>query len=244
MERLFDGLLLGDHAGLDLRRGIAHAKLAEDFEGKFQRGARPAGGNDFAIYLNAFSRVVCRIDLLFKRRIARVFAAVQQACRVQNDWRGADGGGVVAGVEDGGDQFRDDGIVAKIGRSRQSARADGQNQIRRIQIFGENIRRDGNIMGTNDLQRFGAASGGGDDIQTCAAEDVNGRQCFDFFESVGQKNGDLLAHAVDSPLRQFQNCSNIFFMETTDHTDYTDFFADSLAAEADKKYKILITNEI
>ena len=66
MERLFDGLLLGDHAGLDLRRGITHAKLAEDFEGKFKRGARPAGGDDFAIDLNAFSCVVREIDLLFK----------------------------------------------------------------------------------------------------------------------------------------------------------------------------------
>ena len=200
MERLFDGLLLGDHAGLDLRRGVAHAKLAEDFEGEFQRGSRPAGGDDFAIDLNAFSCVVRRIDLFLKRRIARVFAAVQQASGVQDDWRCADGGGVVAGVEDGGDELRDDWIVPQIGRSRQTARADGQNQIRCIQIFGENICCNGNVMGTNDLQCFGTASGGGHDIQTCAAEDVNGRQCFDFFESVGQKNGDLLAHAVDSSL--------------------------------------------
>ncbi len=127
MERLFDRPLLGDHAGLDLRGGIAHAKLAEDFEGEFQRRSRPAGGDDFAIDLNAFSRVVRGIDLFFKRRIARVFAAVQQASRVQNDRSGTDGSGIVAGVEDGSNEFRNDWIVPQIGRSRKAAWADGQN---------------------------------------------------------------------------------------------------------------------
>ena len=74
MDWLFYRTLLGEHAGLDLRRGIAHAKLTEDFVGEFQRGTRTAGGDDFAIDLNALSRVVRGIDLLFKRRIARVFA--------------------------------------------------------------------------------------------------------------------------------------------------------------------------
>ena len=58
--------LLGDHAVFDLRRGIAHAELTEDFEGEFQRGTRSACGDDFAIDLNAFSRVVRGIDLFFK----------------------------------------------------------------------------------------------------------------------------------------------------------------------------------
>ena len=127
MERLFDRPLLGDHAGLDLRGGIAHAKLAEDFEREFQRRSWPAGGDDFAIDLNAFSRVVREIDLLFKRRIARVFAAVQQASRVQNDRSGTDGRGIVASVENSSDELCDNGIVPQIGCSRQSAWTNGQN---------------------------------------------------------------------------------------------------------------------
>ena len=41
-----------------------------------------------------------------------------------------------------------------------------------------------------------SACGGGDDIQTRTAEHINGRQCFDFFKTIGQKYGDFLAHVV------------------------------------------------
>ena len=43
---------------------------------------------------------------------------------------------------------------------------------------------------------------------------------------------DVFDH--DPVRKKLQNSSNVFVEETTEHTDYTDFFTDSLAAEADK----------
>ena len=54
-------------------------------------------------------------------------------------------------------------------------------------------------MGANDLQRLGAACGGRHDGQPRTTEDVDGRQRFDFFKTVGQEYGDFLVHAVESP---------------------------------------------
>ena len=136
-------------------------------------------------------------QFILKTSVRSGVLALQQAQRSQNAGCGADGGDLLAGLRKGGAGLSDGLVGGEVGRTRDTARKNDHVDIGIINLFGNSVGGQMDLVAADDL--LPAHGGGYDDLDLGAAEQVNDQQRLALFGAVGKKY-NCFAHLDSSSL--------------------------------------------
>ena len=185
-----DGGLLEEHGLLELGDLGVEPECGEDGEGEVGGGAGAASGDEVAVGLDGCGGVAVA-DFLFEAWVAGVGSSREESGGLEGDGGGADGGGDVSVVVDVADECEDGSVGGEVGGAGESAWEDGGGEGLGLEVVGEDVAGDGDVVGSGDVEGLVVGDGGEEDLESGSSEDVGGGEGLDFLEAWGEEDGGL-----------------------------------------------------